>query len=87
VLDETPRAYRPVIPEVDDFHRNHKLGAEFETRVGAGRLLVSGLNLKDVEPERPVARQLLHSLLAYVRSERFAPATQLDPALLTRLVG
>ena len=48
---------------------------------------MTGLNLNDVGAERPVARQLLHSLLAYARSDRFAPTTELDPALLGRLLG
>lgn len=87
VLDDTPSTYRPLVQVIDDYHRNHKLGAVFETRVGPGRLLVSGLDLRDVGRGRPVARQLLHSLLAYMRSDRFAPAAELDPALLARLLS
>lgn len=86
VLDEAPADYRPVVQIVDDFHRNHKLAAVFETRVGPGRLIVSGLNLRDVGEARPVARQMLHSLLAYADSALFDPAGQLDEALLTRIL-
>lgn len=86
VLDDAPAPYRPVVQVVDDFHRNHKLAAVFETRVGPGRLLVSGLNIGDVGETRPVARQMLHSLLAYANSASFAPAVELDESLVARLL-
>ena len=87
VLDDAPKAYRPVIQVIDDYHRNHKLAALFEMRVGPGRLLACGMNLTDTGASRPVARQMLHNLVEYARSERFAPATELDGALLERLLG
>lgn len=87
ILDETSPDYRPIVQVVDDYHRNHKLAAVFETRVGAGRLLATGLNLQEAGASRPVARQMLHSLLAYVQSDRFAPSTTLNPSLLERLLG
>ena len=87
VLNDAPKEYRPVIQVIDDYHRNHKLAALFETRVGPGRLLACGMNLTETGTNRPVARQMLHSLVEYVRSERFAPGTALDAALIERLLG
>lgn len=87
VLDDTPKAYRPVVQVIDDYHRNHKLAALFETRVGPGRLLACGMNLTDTSAQRPVARQMLRSLLEYVQSERFAPTTELDGGLVERLLA
>ena len=87
VLNDAPPAYRPVIQVIDDYHRNHKLAALFETRVGPGRLLACGMNLTDTGPNRPVARQMLRSLVDYVRSERFAPASELDAGLVDRLLA
>ena len=87
VLDDAPKAYRPVIQVIDDYHRNHKLAALFEMRVAPGRLRACGMNLTDTGASRPVARQMLHNLVEYARSERFAPATELDGALLERLLG
>ena len=86
MLDDAPPAYRPVIQVIDDYHRNHKLAALFETRVGPGRLLACGMNLTDVAPNKPVARQMLRSLIDYVQSDRFAPAAELDGALVERLL-
>jgi hypothetical protein len=87
VLDDAPKAYRPVIQVIDDYHRNHKLAALFETRVGPGRLLACGMNLTDTSAQRPVARQMLRSLVDYVRSTWFAPTTELEAALVDRLLS
>ena len=87
ILNETPEAYRPIVQVIDDFHRNHKLGAVFETRVGSGRLLATGLNLQGRLDEQPAARQMLHSLLAYAESDAFQPEHALSNDLLQDLLG
>jgi hypothetical protein len=87
VLNDAPATYRPVIQVIDDYHRNHKLAALFETRVGPGRLLACGMNLTDTGGSRPVARQMLRSLVEYVQSDRFAPTTELDSGLVERMLG
>jgi hypothetical protein len=86
VLDETPAGYRPVVQVIDNFVRNHKLGVIFETRVGKGKLLVCAIDLRGLQ-DKPEARQLYHSLLRYVASDAFAPATELDGGLLQRLLS
>ncbi len=87
VLNDAPKEYRPVIQVIDDYHRNHKLAALFETRVGPGRLLACGMNLTDTGATKPVARQMLRSLVEYVRSPQFAPSVALDTGLLERLLA
>ncbi|MBK8975573.1 MAG: beta-galactosidase [Planctomycetes bacterium] len=84
VLDATPPDYRPIVQVIDNFDRNHKLGLIAETRVGTGALLVCAIDLLG-QQEQPAARQLLHSLLRYVGSERFAPRAELDASVLQRL--
>jgi hypothetical protein len=85
VLDDTPAAYRPIVQVIDNFDRNHKLGVLFEARVGPGKLLVCSIDLPALE-EQPEARQLLSSLLEYMSSERFHPATPLCEVLLSRIL-
>lgn len=85
ILDETPANYRPIIHVIDNFARNHKLGLLFETKVGKGNLLVCASDLPALQ-SHPEARQLLHSLLKYVASPAFAPATELDGSLLGKLL-
>ena len=86
ILDDTPSAFRPLVQVIDDFHRNHKLGAIFETRVGEGKLLVSGFDLETDLDHRLAARQLRASLLAYMHGPHFAPSVALDPSLVARLL-
>ncbi|MEO8563396.1 MAG: sugar-binding domain-containing protein [bacterium] len=87
VLNDAPKEYRPLIQVIDDYHRNHKLAVLFETRVGPGRLLASGMNLTDTGASRPVARQMLRSLVEYVQSDRFAPSIELEIGLVERMLG
>jgi hypothetical protein len=87
ILDDTPPGYRPIVQVIDDFHRNHKLGAVFETRVGSGSLLVCSLDLESNLSRRPVARQLRYSLMRYVNSPAFAPKVQLPVSVLSKLLG
>jgi len=67
VLDATPAQFRPIVQDIDNFERNHKLGFLLETRVDKGALLVCTLNLLHKQ-ESPVARQMLHSLMNYARA-------------------
>ncbi|NQU26025.1 MAG: beta-galactosidase [Candidatus Nealsonbacteria bacterium] len=86
ILDDTPAAYRPTVQVIDNFERNHKLGLIFETKVGQGKLLVCAIDLSGHQ-DKPEARQMLHSLLQYVASNHFAPKTELDVAVLKRLLA
>ena len=52
----------------DNYERNSKLGAIFETRVGPGKSLDCGLDLDTDLVKRPAARQLRKSLLDYCAS-------------------
>ena len=70
ILNDLPAEYRPLAQPVDDFHRNNKTGSIFELKVGQGKLLVCGYNLKS---ELPVAAQLKESLLKYMNTSDFNP--------------
>jgi len=71
---------------IDDFHRNHKLGAVFEARVGSGKLVVSSLDLDTRLDQRVVARQLRYSLLKYAGADRFEPKDELSVDQLASLL-
>jgi hypothetical protein len=86
ILDDLAPGYRPIVQVIDDYHRNHKLGAVFEAKVGPGKLLVSSLDLGTRLDERVVARQLRYSLLAYAASAAFNPAAELPLDALTALL-
>lgn len=85
ILDETPEHLRPIVQVIDNFTRNHKLGNLFDTRVGSGRLLVCSLDLSRDLDSRPVARQMLESLYAYMAGDEFDPTHELPVEVLDRL--
>jgi len=87
ILDGMDAGLRPIIQVIDDYHRNHKLGAVFETKAGRGRLLVSAFDLDGGLDNRPAARQLRASLLEYMHGPRFAPRMEVPQAMLEKLLA
>jgi hypothetical protein len=49
----------------------------FECKVGGGRLMVCAPDIQNDLDARPVARQLRHSLLDYMATDRFRPKVAL----------
>lgn len=47
----------------------------FEAKVGKGKLIMTSLDLQTELDNRPVARQLLSSILNYMNSSKFQPAS------------
>ena len=64
VLDDDPDA-TVIVQGIDNVTRNHRLGVIWEKRRGAGRLVVSALDL-DACAHLPEARALRRSLLDYL---------------------
>ncbi len=77
ILNGFPPALRPVVQVIDDWFTNRRLGLVFEARAGGGKLLVCSIDLRTDLDDRPVARQLFHSLLAYMESPAFSPEIEL----------
>jgi len=84
-INRTPVNYRPLLQVIDRFDRNDKLAAIAEARVGRGRLLISFVNLRDDEGNRPAARQLRQSLLRYVSGPDFEPMQSLTAHDIERM--
>ena len=81
-LDGFPPELRPLVQVVPDWFTNERLALLFEARVGAGRLLVSSIDVEQGLDDDPVRRQLRSSLLAYATSEDFAPEVETPADLL-----
>jgi beta-galactosidase len=73
-IEKAPAEMQPIVQAIDDWNRNYKLAVIFECNVGSGRLMVCA---PDIQSDRPVARQLRRSLLAYMATDRFQPAVTL----------
>lgn len=76
---------QPVVRIIDDWVTNRKLGYLFEARVGEGLLVACGADLIHSEG-KPAARQLLASLLGYMKSGKFSPTCALAADDLDALV-
>ncbi|MCH1921374.1 hypothetical protein L9G15_18280 [Shewanella sp. A3A] len=63
----------PIIRVIDNFVTNRHLANVVEAKVGKGKLVFSSIDLTNNLDSRPAARQLKHSLLAYMQSDAFAP--------------
>jgi hypothetical protein len=85
IMNDLPAKLRPIVQVVDDWFTNRRLGLVFEAKVGKGKLIVSGIDLNSDLENRPVARQMLKSLLEYMNSTRFRPAVSLDVAQIKAL--
>lgn len=86
VLDKFPADFRPIVHFVDDWFENRKLGLVMEAKAGKGKLIVTGADLITDIDKRLAAKQLKYSLIEYMKSDRFAPATQVDISDITGLL-
>lgn len=77
IIDDFSTTPDPIVRVIDDWVTNRNLALLFEAKVGNGKLLVSGIDLKTGIDSRPEARQLLYSLKRYMASDQFKPATSL----------
>lgn len=82
ILDATELT--PIVSTIDNFERNHRLGLLFEAKVGDGRLLVCGSDLRK-QSDSLSAQWLLESMINYVNSELFQPENQLEPNKLLEI--
>ncbi|HEV9035851.1 MAG TPA: glycoside hydrolase family 2 TIM barrel-domain containing protein, partial [Puia sp.] len=75
-LEDFPPGFRPLVQPIDTWFLNRRLGLIFEAGVGRGRLMVSSADLgPDLPADRPASRQLYHSILHYMNTGRFQPAS------------
>jgi len=75
----------PIVRVIDNFVSNHDLSSVFEVKIGNGTLVFSSIDLVSNLKERPVARQLRHSLLEYMGSDAFDPSKFIELSKLRNL--
>jgi hypothetical protein len=69
----------PIVRQIDNFANNRPLASLVEAQVGNGRLVVCSFDISSDLSNRPVARQLRHSLLSYMNTDAFKPKDTLSP--------
>lgn len=77
----------PVVEMIDDWFTARPLALIFEARVGKGHLIASGADLASDLQNRPVARQLRHSLVCYLSTAKSLPRQELTPAEVEALLA
>jgi hypothetical protein len=85
ILDHLPADVSPLIQPIDTWFENRRLGLAFEGKVNGGKLLVCSIDLDGGLADRPVSRQLFHSILAYMNSADFDPRVILGPGMIEEL--
>lgn len=87
ILDHFPASLKPLIQPIDTWFENRRLALAFEAVTGGGKLLVCSIDLDTDLMERPVSRQLLHSILLYMNSDGFDPGVQLEPDQIRKMLA
>lgn len=72
----------PLVEMVDNFANNRKLASLFEGSIGSGKLVLASFDLTNDLNKRPVAKQMLVSILNYMNSVSFNPDTIENPDVL-----
>ncbi len=76
ILDSIPQV-KPIVEMVDNWVNNRRLASVFEAKVGPGKLIYSSIDLSSDLNNRPQAKQLLISFLAYMNSTAFNPSGEI----------
>jgi hypothetical protein len=86
ILDDLPAEIRPLIQPIDTWFENRRLGLLWETRIGPGKLMICSIDLQNKLSERPVSRQLLHSILNYMNSPEFDPLHEAEVDQIVEII-
>jgi hypothetical protein len=86
ILDDFPPNLKPLIQPIDTWFENRRLALAFETKTNNGKLLVCSIDMKSNIGERPVTKQLLHSILKYMNSDSFNPMTEVEIETIRNLM-
>ncbi len=81
-----PAELNPIVRIIDDWFANRSLALIFEAKAGAGKILISGIDLETDIDSRPEAQQLLYSLKKYMSGDSFNPELTLDVIQIEKLI-
>ena len=80
-----PEPFRAIVAEMDSYAFLRPMAKLFECRCGGGKLLVSTMNLQNLQ-QYPEARALLDAIYRYLTSEAFVPEQEMEMETLEGLV-
>lgn len=76
----------PIVRIIDDWFTARSLGLIVEVKVGKGKLMICGADLLTDRQNRPEARQLLNSLLSYMKTEKFNPKSEVTTDMVKSIL-
>lgn len=82
-----PEGYAPVVQVIDDYHRNQRLGTVVEAKVEKGRLIACSNDLLSDLNNCPAKKQLLSSIVRYMKGDSFDPHIGYGAEELKRVLG
>lgn len=85
-VDEFSAGMDSIVQVVPNFFHNRRLSNLLECRVGAGRVVICGLDIIQNMESRPAARQLRRSILSYMQGELFQPSSSVSMEELRKLL-
>ena len=85
LLNELGDSIKPVVRIIDDWFTARSLGLIIESKVGNGKIILTGIDLLTDIDNRLEAKQLLKSMLNYMKSDSFEPMQEIKPAKLLSL--
>lgn len=78
---------KPIVEMVDNFANNRKLASLYEGSIKSGKLVIASFDLTTDLEKRPVAKQMLISILAYMNSKAFNPEAIKNPEVLKTILA
>jgi hypothetical protein len=75
-----------IVQMIDNFANNRKLTSLFEGKVYSGKLVLASFDLTSDLKNRPVAKQMLISILDYMNSSFFNPPIIYNPDILNSIL-
>ena len=82
-IDSLYTEITPLIECVDNFANNRRLTNLFETNCLNGKLVICSMDLLREQEKNPEKRQLLYSIIEYMKSDEFNPSQQTSPATIS----
>jgi hypothetical protein len=77
-LRKLGKDFKPIVRIIDDWFTARSLGMIVEMKVGRGKVLMCSADLLSEAETRPEARQLLNSLLSYMKGSQFNPTQEVS---------
>jgi hypothetical protein len=78
IIDNFQPELKPLIQPIDTWFENRRLALAFETKTSGGKLLVCSIDLKNISEDRLASKQLMISILNYMKSDSFKPKVEVD---------